>query len=142
MAAASARCNALLPSSLRLPLPEALARMAAAMQDEPHLSRARQLLRLDQPGPAIAVLRDLLARDAENPDARALLSRAFLAARDVKGAIEHGKAALARAAENHLAHIALAEAYISRGKMKAARPHVDFLVAASPEWPPYRLLKA
>jgi tetratricopeptide (TPR) repeat protein len=114
----------------------------APMQVEPHLSRARQLLRLDQVGPAIAVLRDLLARDPENPDARALLSRAFLAARDAKGAIEHAKAALARAPENHLAHIALAEAYISQGRMKAARPHVDFLVAASPDWPPYRRLKA
>jgi tetratricopeptide (TPR) repeat protein len=146
--------------------------MTATMGNDYRLARARQLLQLYQVDPAIAALRDLLALEPENADARAWLAQAYLAADNAELAIEHGQAALALDPENHLAHMTLAQAYIRRGRMsrsslwsqarptqayirmsgpslwsqahamKAARPHVDFLLAASPNWAPYHRLKA
>jgi Flp pilus assembly protein TadD len=112
------------------------------MTNDHRLIRARQLLQLGQAAAAIAVLRNLLAHEPKSADACAWLGRAFLAAGNVKSALEHGHAALALDPENHVAHIGLAEAHIRRGRRKAARPHVEFLVAASPDWPGYHRLKA
>lgn len=150
------------------------------MEDDYGLARARQLLELNQVDPAIAVLRDLLALEPENANARAWLAHAYLAGSHVPLAIEHGQAALALDPDNHRAHQTLAYAYLRRGRMsrstlwgqtgspqrlylgipiiavlrmwrqvramkaarQAARPHVDFLLAASPDWAPYHRLKA
>ncbi len=150
------------------------------MGDDYGLARGRQLLELDQVEPAIAVLRDLLAVEPENANARAWLAHAYLAGGHVELAIENGQAALALDPGNHRAHHTLAYAYLRRGRIshsrlwsqtrspgrlyigipiisalrmwkqlramkvarKAARPHVDFLLAASPDWAPYHRLKA
>ncbi len=126
--------------------------MTTAAGNDHRLARARQLLEFGAVDRAIAELRELLALEPENADARAQLARAFLAAGNVKLALEHGQAALALDPENQLAHIALAEAYLggmsrlslwgALASRKKARSHVDFLLAASPEWAPYHRLKA
>jgi len=150
------------------------------MEGDYGLARARQLLELNQVDPAIAALRDLLAIEPENADARAWLAQAYLTKGELALAIEHGRAALALDPENQRAHLRLAQAYLRRGQIsrstlwdqtrrpgqfyiripfisgpslwsqtraieaarKAARPHVDFLLAAAPDWAPYHRLKA
>ena len=88
--------------------------MTAAMEDDYGLARARQLLELNQVDSAIAALRDLLAIEPENADARAWLAQAYLAKDEPELAIEHGRAALALDPENQRAHLRLAQAYLSR----------------------------
>jgi cellulose synthase operon protein C len=132
--------------------------MTLTMADDYGLVRARQLLELNQVDPAIAVLRDLLTVEPENANARACLAQAYLRADNAELAIEHGQAALALDPGNHWAHLTLAQAYLRGGRSshaslwsearaitagrRAARPHVDFLLSASPDWAPYHRLKA